>query len=183
MNKIFIATDIHGSAYAVKRILQRFEKEKADLLVLLGDIYNHGPRNPFPQEYAPMEVAELLNGVKDKLLVIKGNCDSEVDSMISSFDFLENNVLFHFGRRIFLTHGHRYNCDNLPALSAGDVMFMGHFHINRISEVNGVICVNVGSCALPKDGVPSFCVVDGNSIRLVSLEDGKVTDSFSFCKQ
>ena len=79
MNKIFIATDIHGSAYAVKRILQRFEKEKADLLVLLGDIYNHGPRNPFPQEYAPMEVAELLNGVKDKLLVIKGNWDSEVE--------------------------------------------------------------------------------------------------------
>ena len=81
--RLMIASDIHGSKYYAEKIIERFNAEKADKLVLLGDIYYHGPRNPLPKDYAPMEVSKLLNAIKEKLIVIKGNCDSEVDQMIS----------------------------------------------------------------------------------------------------
>ena len=120
--KLFVATDIHGSAYYAERVVEKFKQSGADLLVLLGDVYNHGPRNPFPKDYAPMRVAELLNSVSSKVLAIQGNCDSEVDSMISDFTFVKNNVLPLGNRKLFLTHGHVYNKDNLPALACGDVI-------------------------------------------------------------
>lgn len=175
--KIFIATDIHGSSYWAKRIKEKFELSNADVLVLLGDVYNHGPRNPFPQDYKPMEVAETLNGIKN-LIVIKGNCDSEVDQMISGFTFIRENVLPAFNRKLFFTHGHVHNKENLPCLDLGDVMFYGHTHVNEIAEVNGVTCVNVGSCALPKDGKHSYCTVDENGIVIYDFDDNVICKKF-----
>lgn len=169
--KLFIATDIHGSAYWAERVLQKFTSSDAEMLVLLGDIYNHGPRNPFPQDYAPMRVAEMLNKIAPKILAIQGNCDSEVDQMISDFPFVTHNVLPFFGRKLFFTHGHLFNKSNLPHLSRGDVLFYGHFHKNEIVECGGVICVNVGSCALPKDGIASYCVVDETGISICDFSD------------
>ena len=52
--KFVIASDLHGSAYYTKKLIERYRAEEADRLVLLGDIYNHGPRNPLPEGYAPM---------------------------------------------------------------------------------------------------------------------------------
>lgn len=71
MAKLFIASDIHGSAHFAKIMLERFEEEKADQLILLGDVFYHGPRNPLPEDYAPMQVAEMLKPYADRLLVVK----------------------------------------------------------------------------------------------------------------
>ena len=177
--KIFVATDLHGSAHWTKQVIQQFKHSHSDLLVLLGDVYNHGPRNPFPTDYAPMEVAELLKGVSDKLIVVQGNCDSAVDQMISSFTFVSDSILFVKGRRLFFTHGHIYNKRNLPQLNPGDVLLYGHFHQNEIAEVDGVICVNVGSAALPKDGNHSFCLVDEQGVTLKTF-DGQVLAQKTF---
>ena len=171
--KIFIATDLHGSAFWAEKVVGKFKRTNADILVLLGDIYNHGPRNPFPQDYAPMRVAEILNGVADKLLVIQGNCDSEVDQMISNFTFLPHNVLYCGARRMFFTHGHVYNKDNLPCLTRGDVLFYGHFHKNEILENNGVTCVNLSSCALPKD-VATYCLAQENCVAIYDFDDNEI---------
>ncbi|MCM1289703.1 MAG: phosphodiesterase [Corallococcus sp.] len=177
--KIFVATDLHGSVYWTQQVIEQFKLSKSDVLVLLGDIYNHGPRNPFPDDYAPMQVAEALSTVSDKLVVIKGNCDSEVDQMISPFTFLRDNVFFAFGRRLFFTHGHVYNKRSLPVLKSGDVLFYGHFHQNEIAEIDGVICVNVGSAALPKDGKHSFCLIDESGVTLSDF-DGRLIASKPF---
>lgn len=166
----FIATDIHGSAYWAKRIAEKFKSGNADALVLLGDIYNHGPRNPFPQDYAPMQVAETLSQI-DNMIVIQGNCDSEVDQMISNFTFVRENIAIAGGRKFFFTHGHVHNKDALPNLRAGDVMFYGHTHVNEIVNVNGVICVNVGSCALPKDGRSVYCLADERGVSIYDFSD------------
>lgn len=171
--KIFVATDLHGSAYWTEKVVQKFHNSGADILVLLGDIYNHGPRNPFPQDYAPMRVAEMLNKIAPKILAIKGNCDSEVDQMISDFEFLQQEVLF-CGRKLFFTHGHVFNKNALPKLKIGDVMFYGHFHICEIAEVCGVTCVNVGSCALPKDGNNCYCLVDEKGVRILDFDDNLI---------
>lgn len=112
--KFLIASDIHGSEKYTEELLARFGEEGADQLVLLGDIYNHGPRNPLPDGYDPLGVARLLNAVAGRLTVIKGNCDSDVDTMISDFEFVSEAVLIDGGKKIFLQHGDRFNIDALP---------------------------------------------------------------------
>ena len=171
--KILIASDIHGSAHCTEKLRERFIAEKGDKLILLGDVYNHGPRNPFPEEYAPQTVAEILNGLKDKLIVVKGNCDSDVDTLISDFDFVDNTVIIVGNKTVFCTHGHIYNKDNLPA-TRFDAVVYGHFHTGFIERVNGVIVANAGSVSLPKFDTPrSYLVLDGEKLTLKTL-DGEI---------
>lgn len=175
--KFLIASDIHGSAYYTREIIEIFKKEKAQKLVLLGDIYNHGPRNSFPQDYSPMRVSEMLNSIKQVLLVIKGNCDSEVDAMISDFDFMENAVVLSGEKSIFLTHGHIYNKDNIPKTDF-DAIIYGHFHTGFIVKENGNVFVNTGSVSLPKNQTPnSYVILDDGVIYLKGLK-GNVIEKY-----
>ena len=180
--KFFIATDLHGSAFWAEKVVKKFSESGADVLVLLGDVYNHGPRNPLPRDYAPLKVAEILSSVADRIVAVKGNCDSEVDGMISDFDFV-SEAMFFVGeganrRRLFFTHGHVHNKTNLPHLKKGDAMFYGHFHKNEMVQIDGVTCVNVSSCSLPKD-VSSFCLADEKQIALYDF-DGRILLSKTF---
>ena len=171
--KILIASDVHGSAYYMEKVKERFIAEKADKLLLLGDIYNHGPRNPFPKDYAPQQVAEIPNGLKDKLIVVKGNCDSQVDTLISEFDFIEDCCIIVGNKTAFCTHGHIYNKDAMPA-TRYDAVIYGHFHTGFIERVNGVVVANAGSVSLPKNGTPkSYLLLDGEKLTLKTL-DGEV---------
>lgn len=171
--KYIVASDIHGSAYFTEMLIKRIEEEKADKLILLGDIYNHGPRNPLPEKYNPMKVSELLNSIANQLIVIKGNCDSEVDTLISDFDFVENTVLSVNDKTLFLSHGHIYNCDNLPKTKF-DVIIYGHFHTGFIERKNGVIIANPGSISLPKNGTQeSYLLIDNGKLILKDIS-GKV---------
>ena len=77
--KYMFASDIHGSAYYCRKMLDAFEKEGAERLVLLGDLLYHGPRNDLPKEYAPKEVIKMLNGMKNDIYAVRGNCEAEVD--------------------------------------------------------------------------------------------------------
>lgn len=172
--KFLIASDIHGSAYYVNKVLALAEKEKADKIILLGDVYNHGPRNRLPDGYEPMKVAELLNSVKDKLIVIKGNCDSEVDTMISEFDFLESGVIVTENKTVFLTHGHKYNKDKLPKTEF-DAIIYGHFHTGFIENINGKTFANAGSTSLPKNGTAhSYIILDKTTLSLMDIESEEV---------
>lgn len=178
--KIFIATDIHGSAHYAEKIAEAFKKSNADQFILLGDVYNHGPRNPFPANYAPLKVAETFNALADRIVAVKGNCDSEVDQTISEFPFVAQHIICVNNRRFYFTHGHVYNKSNLPSTAqSGDLVFYGHFHINEITQNNGVICVNVGSASLPKDGKRAYCIADERSVTLYTL-DGETVDKFAF---
>ena len=128
--KLMIASDIHGSAYYCRLLLEAFRREQADRLLLLGDILYHGPRNALPRDYAPPEVASMLNPLKDRILCVRGNCDSEVDQMVLAFPVLADYCLLEVnGRTLFATHGHLYNEDHLPPLAEGDVLLNGHTHV------------------------------------------------------
>ena len=179
--KYLIASDLHGSAYYAEKLKEIFYKEKADKLILLGDIYNHGPRNPLPKDYAPMKVAEILNGLKDRLIVIKGNCDSEVDTMISEFDFLDAVCLESEGKSVFLTHGHIYNKDNLPK-TYFDCIIYGHFHtgfIEKSDNTGNKVIANAGSLSLPKNGTQnSYITLEKKVLSLKNL-DGQIIDNIN----
>ena len=103
--KLLIISDIHGSSYYAKKLEEIYNKEEPDKLIILGDLYYHGPRNELTQEYGPMEVAKILNSLKENMLVVKGNCDAEVDETISEFKFNENIELEIDGLNMFFTHG------------------------------------------------------------------------------
>lgn len=177
--KLIIASDIHGSATSLQAILSKASEN--DKVILLGDIYNHGPRNPLPEGWAPMEVASILNdfySVKEnKLTVIHGNCDSEVDQMISKFSFKNKHTL-HLDRELFFSHGHKFNIDNPPKDSeSGSVVFYGHFHIPFIKEKNEIFFVNPGSCALPFQGNPkSYATYENGKITILDLHDNVIME-------
>lgn len=171
--KYLIASDIHGSAYYTQKVIDATLREGADTLVLLGDIFNHGPRNPLPKDYAPLKVADMLNAIKDKLLVVKGNCDSEVDTLIAEFDFLPHLVIANEDKTIFCTHGHVYNKDQMPKQRYSAVVY-GHFHTGFIDELDGAIVANAGSVSLPKNNTPSsYLLFDGKVLSLRDI-DGNV---------
>ena len=173
--KILVVSDIHGSSYYAEKILEINEKENPEKIVLLGDLYYHGPRNPLTKEYNPMKVAEILNSLKDKLLVVKGNCDAEVDEMISEFGFENNIVLNENGRKIFFTHGHKYNIEKLPK-EEFDIMMYGHFHSGFIKEKEGKIYANPGSISLPKNNTKnSYIILEENRIILKDV-DGNILE-------
>ena len=171
--KLFIASDIHGSAYYCRKMIEAFKAEKADRMLLLGDILYHGPRNDLPQEYAPKEVIALLNSLKDKILCVRGNCDTEVDQMVLEFPIMaEYAELAADNHRFFLTHGHLWNENNLPPVPDGTVLVHGHTHIPeyRLIGDTGVVLFNPGSISLPKQQTPrSFGFFDGEELTLRAL--------------
>lgn len=173
--KLFIASDVHGSATNLERFFTIVDEElsrDSDIkAVLLGDTYNHGPRNPLPEGYAPMRVAKLLNDAMTFVSVIKGNCDSEVDEMISNFPIIGDFSMNWGGKTIFFTHGHKFDKDNPPTgAKAGDVVFYGHFHIPSYDEINGIRYVCVGSVGLPFGGSPhSYALMDEDSVAVKSF--------------
>ena len=165
--KVLIASDIHGSLKYCKELVERYNEEKCDKLILLGDVLYHGPRNDLPEEYNPKGVIALLNGMADEILCVRGNCEAEVDDMVLSFPVLaEYAILYHKERLFFLTHGHKLNPDNLPKLKKGDVLFNGHTHVSKIEELeNGILYVNPGSVSIPKENTPrGYVTVDDNAI-------------------
>ncbi|GAL23598.1 phosphodiesterase yfcE [Vibrio variabilis] len=119
--KLFFASDLHGSQEATEQVLEQYRRSGADHLVILGDVLNHGPRNPVPSSYNPPKVAELLNAYKQDIIAVRGNCDSEVDQMLLEFPMMSDYawVMLPTGQRLFLTHGHLYNSDKRPALKKG----------------------------------------------------------------
>lgn len=175
--KWMIASDLHGSAYYCRKMLEAFEREGADRLFLLGDLLYHGPRNDLPREYAPKEVIPLLNGKKEKLLCVRGNCDAEVDQMVLEFPVLADYAVLPVGRQlIYATHGHIYHVKNLPPLAPGDVLLHGHTHVPAWTEFGqGNLYLNPGSVSIPKENSPhSYMTLEGNTMQWKELESSAV---------
>lgn len=175
--KWMIASDLHGSAYYCRKMLEAFEREGADRLFLLGDLLYHGPRNDLPREYAPKEVIPLLNGKKEKLLCVRGNCDAEVDQMVLEFPVLADYAVLSVGQRlIYATHGHIYHVKNLPPLAPGDVLLHGHTHVPAWTKFGqGNLYLNPGSVSIPKENSPhSYMTLEENTMQWKELESSAV---------
>ena len=169
--KLLIASDIHGSVTAVRKVLAAAERHGCKRIVLLGDLYYHGVRNVLPEGYAPAEVAAALNAVKDRLLVVRGNCDSEVDQMVSEFVFNDSAEILLGEHVILCTHGHVYNGAKLPPFGGYDILLHGHTHVCGVWERDGVTVINPGSTMIPKQDTPaSYCVLDEQSATLYTLD-------------
>lgn len=179
--KYLFASDIHGSAYYCRKLLDAFGKEGADRMVLLGDLLYHGPRNDLPKEYAPKEVIGLLNENRDKIYAVRGNCEAEVDQMVLNFPVMADYCILAIdGRTFYATHGHIYNQDHLPPLQKNDILIHGHTHVLKAEKMDHYVLLNPGSVSIPKEGNPPTYAVfedglfsirdfDGNTVREMRL--------------
>ena len=176
--KLMFASDIHGSAVYARKMKELYEREGAQKLILLGDLLYHGPRNDLPEGYAPKEVIALLNGMKDELLAVRGNCEAEVDQMVLEFPVMADYaVLWLEGRMVLLTHGHHYNEQNLPMLKKGDVLIHGHTHVRAAADRGDYFFLNPGSLSIPKgDGVHSYMVYE-DGVFTTKDTDGRVLET------
>lgn len=176
---LLIGSDIHGSLKYAKIFFSKVNQYNPDKIILLGDCYYNGARNDPPEEYCPKEVVKLLNSYADRLIAIKGNCESEVDQMVSLFSFCEISQLYVFSHLVTMTHGHHYSFDNLPA-SCGDIFLQGHTHIGVLEKKENLILANPGSVSLPKDGRHSYMVMNEKGITLRDLLTDEVVKEIQF---
>ena len=183
--KLLIASDIHGSAYWCRALMARIEVESPDSIVLLGDLLYHGPRNDLPRDYAPKEVLAMLNTLADRVVAVRGNCDSEVDQMVLDFPCMADYAIVMDAvpaegsggqpaskakpRLLFCTHGHLFGPQNVPPIASAAALLYGHTHVKEIASRDGVLFVNPGSVSLPKDGSNSYAVYENGTFELREL--------------
>lgn len=170
--KYLIASDIHGSAYYCALLKERFFAEGAQKLLLLGDLLYHGARNPLPRDYSTLKTAEILNSMKEHILCVRGNCDSDVDTLVLEFPIVADYaILPAAGRTLVLTHGHR----TYGVLSGSDVLVNGHFHVPAFEQREGHLYVNCGSVSIPKENSPhSYLVLEDGKLLWKDVETGVV---------
>lgn len=182
--KYMFASDIHGSAYYCRKMLDAYDKEEADRLVLLGDLLYHGPRNDLPREYAPKEVIAMLNTRKEELYVVRGNCDAEVDQMALRFPIMADYCIIMDGERtIYASHGHVYNQDNLPPMKQGDVFIHGHTHVLVAEKREYYTLLNPGSVAIPKEGnIPTYGILEDGCFSIRGF-DGEIVKEIQLYKE
>ena len=170
--KLIIASDIHGSAFWCRKLMDVIETEKPDKVILLGDLLYHGPRNDLPRDYAPKQVIPMLSDLKDKIIAVRGNCEAEVDQMVLPFPCMADYAqLFLDGRTFYLSHGHHASPDNLPPLEAGDLFLSGHTHVKLDEVRSGIRCLNPGSVSIPKDGSHSILIYEKGEFAFRILEE------------
>ena len=176
--KMLIASDIHGSAHYCRKLLDAWDREEPERVLLLGDILYHGPRNDLPEEYAPKEVIAMLNARKDRILCVRGNCDTEVDQMVLEFPILADYAWIAADEcRIFATHGHVYNTKNLPPLRAGEILLHGHTHVPAWEDHGTFRYYNPGSVSIPKGDSQSMYMMLEDGVFIWKTLDGEVLHS------
>jgi len=175
--KLLVASDIHGSIKYAKKLIEIFEREKADQMLLLGDVLYHGPRNDLPEEYNPKEVFELLGQYKEKIWAVRGNCDAEVDEMVLGFDLMSDYRLFHIdGLDIIASHGHIYHPEQMPLHTSPVLFLYGHIHV-AVAEKHGNDYIgNPGSISLPKSDTNSYGILENKKWFVKDLEGNIIKD-------
>ena len=172
--KLMFASDIHGSKYYCGKLMERWNAEAAGRLILLGDILYHGPRNDLPREYDPKSVLAALNGIRESICCVRGNCDSEVDQMVLEFPIMADSLLlFLEGRTVFATHGHIYNTETPPKIGRQDILLHGHTHVQAMEDTGKYIYINPGSVSLPKEGNQNSYMVYEDGVFTIKNMEGE----------
>ena len=156
-------------------LFKRFSEMKADKLILLGDLLYHGPRNDLPEDYAPKKVAALLNGYRDKIISVRGNCEAEVDQMMLEFPVLADYAyLYMDGVTVYAAHGHHAGENAPPPIRNNEILLCGHTHVPKYAPYDGFIYMNPGSVSIPKEGsCHSFMTFEDGVFRWFDIKTNK----------
>lgn len=168
---IMFISDIHGIKTNLPKIKKRFNELSCDKLIVLGDIYNIGSRNKSKEEYDAIYIKKFLESFKEKLICIKGNCDSKADIMISKFPIANELSMIKTDRyKFYLTHGHVYNETNWPYKNS--ILIYGHQHTPFIKKIGDNLFINPGSISLPrKNSEASYLIYHNHEFVIYDMKD------------
>ena len=171
--RLLIASDLHGSPESALFLCDKAAELKPDMVVFLGDMLYHGPRNPLPFGYKPRDVADMLRDITVPIVAVRGNCDAEVDLMLLPFSVESTAMLYVDHLRIFCTHGqHLPPAPPIRGVEPGMVVLSGHTHVPTAHTVQGVHMWNPGSPTIPKGGFPaSYGIYEDGEFRVLTLHD------------
>jgi len=131
--KIFVFSDSHGVIAPMKEVVN---KGNPDMVLHLGDFNRDG-----------WWLAEMFPNIPHHF--VRGNCDPRLSLKAESE---EENTLVVSGKRIFMTHGHRYDVKSSygpirkAGLNAGvDVVLFGHTHVAHHELLGAMHILNPGS--------------------------------------
>ena len=171
--KILFISDIHGININLKIIEKIIKREKIDKLVVLGDLYYAGPTYNQKYEVNSINVKDILTKYSDRIICLKGNCDSNVDIKASDFPICDNLALICVdGLDIYLTHGNKYNLVNNRKFNRKGILVYGHEHIPYIKKDGDMVYINVGSISLPRDNnKPTYMVYESKKFIIYDIEE------------
>ena len=173
--KLMFISDIHGIKTNLKKVKEVYEKKHCDKLVVLGDIYYIGPRNKMKEGYDIKAVQDFLESMKENLVCMRGNCDSEVDIMVSNFPIINNlSLIMTENHDLYITHGHIYNESNWQ--KENSILIYGHFHVPFIKKIETNYYINPGSISLPKEGKATYMIYEEDKVTIYDIDDNKVAE-------
>lgn len=80
----------------------------------------------------------MLNPLKNEIMCVRGNCDTEVDQMVLDFNVLcEQACMYVNDKSLVMVHGHKLDEKNMPAIKDGDYLVCGHTHIPKCEKREG----------------------------------------------
>jgi len=178
---LLIASDLHGSASQTRLIKDRADSLNPDMVILLGDLLYHGPRNPLTDHYSPAQTVAFLADFGRPVAAIRGNCDAEVDQMILPFPLADNSWILIDGHRILAIHGHQLEMNGGPMKIAGNMAVLsGHTHLPTAEKRGETHFWNPGSASLPKGGYPPTYGLYHDGLFQVMTFDDQILMSDSF---
>ena len=179
--KIGLMSDTHGGLESTIKALEILKD--CDSIIHLGDVLYHGPRNELPVDYNPKELAELLKNIEN-IEYIRGNCDSDVDQMVTEKDLTMKNRLFKYDDLlIYAVHGYEESEHQrlVKAKKLGaKIIVTGHTHIKKLEVKDSILMVNPGSTTIPKDGSKSVAIIDDNKVTTIDIDNNKVLSILNF---
>jgi putative phosphoesterase len=147
---IAVVSDTHRSKYYMKKLLSLIED--TEIMLHLGDNVD--------------DIEFLKTGYKGNIIAVRGNCDFSGSFPVERLEVIG-------GKRIFMTHGHKYDVKyDLLKLKyramevEADIVLFGHTHMSMCINDNGIWFINPGSPALARDSK--------NSIAILEIGENKV---------
>lgn len=153
MMKAIIISDAHGRTKRITKAVNRHLD--SDYLFYLGD------------QVVDLQKAKADFNTNLNIAYVKGNCDFSKDDP-------EERTVTVDGKKIFLTHGHKYsvkwNKTKLYYRSQeieADIILFGHTHVRYAKKETGQLFFNPGSIALPRDNKPG-------SYGIIEIKDNQI---------
>ena len=143
--RIVVFSDSHGITAAMEAAIA--QQKEAKLFIHLGDGVDEFKR--IMSKYPNREY-----------WCVRGNCDYTATEESTAYSWIKDV-------KIMFTHGHhwqvKYDLDELK-LGAREkearIALYGHTHVAYTGYEDGLYIMNPGSCGRPREGLPSYGIID-----------------------
>lgn len=173
--KVLILSDIHGYSENIELLEENIDINSFNNIIILGDIFSDYHTTINDREI----IKDFMNRYKDKLIVVRGNCDSYKDIEDVPVDVEDVKYLRIDDIDLYFTHGNRYRYLKNDTFTDG-VLIYGHEHIPYIKKDIDMIYINTGSISLPRNELgKSFAIYEDRKISIYNLDTMNVLDEIN----